>query len=89
MIWLSACGRPCLLAGAAAAAIEYAPRLAQPGAPIIALIRASRVGHARFLQRCFDGLTRQEGDSEAVNEGTRRMAQLRLAYTSAGPSATL
>jgi hypothetical protein len=65
---------------APAAAIEYARRLAQRGVPIIALIRAYRIGHARFLHWCFEELTREEGDSEASNEATRRMADLSFTY---------
>ena len=41
---------------APAAAVEYARRLAQRGVPIIALVRAYRVGHGRFLSRCIDEL---------------------------------
>jgi DNA-binding PucR family transcriptional regulator len=45
------------------AALEYARRLAQRGVPATALVRAYRVGQARFLRHCIDELMRQtEGD---------------------------
>jgi DNA-binding PucR family transcriptional regulator len=65
---------------APSAAIEYARRLAQRGVPIIALIRAYRIGHARFLQWCFEELQRDDGEPEAVSEATRHMAELSFTY---------
>ena len=45
------------------AALEYARRLAQRGVPATDLVRAYRVGQARFLRHCIDELMRQaEGD---------------------------
>jgi PucR C-terminal helix-turn-helix domain/GGDEF-like domain len=41
------------------AALEYARRLAQRDFPVTALIRAYRVGVARFLSHCIDELLRQ------------------------------
>jgi DNA-binding PucR family transcriptional regulator len=62
------------------AAIEYARRLAQRGVPIIALIRAYRIGHARFLEWCFEELTGEDADQQGVSEATQRMAQLSFTY---------
>ena len=41
---------------ALAAAEEYARRLAQRGVPIAALLRAYRIGSARFQDRCLEEL---------------------------------
>jgi DNA-binding PucR family transcriptional regulator len=65
---------------APAAAIEYARRLAQRGVPIVALVRAYRIGHARFLRWCFDELMRQGADPPAHGEATRRMTELSFTY---------
>jgi hypothetical protein len=47
---------------APAAAVEYARRLAQRGMPIVALIRAYRIGHGRFLARCVAELADGPGN---------------------------
>jgi DNA-binding PucR family transcriptional regulator len=47
---------------APAAAVEYARRLAQRGMPIVALIRAYRIGHGRFLASCVAELGDQPGN---------------------------
>jgi hypothetical protein len=44
---------------APAAAIDYARRPAQRRVPMVVLVRAYRIGHARFLQWCFDELLGQ------------------------------
>jgi diguanylate cyclase with GGDEF domain len=63
-----------------AAAIEYARRLAQRGVPIVALVRAYRIGQARFLQWCFDELRNDPADPHVVSEATRRMTELSFTY---------
>ena len=65
---------------APAAAMEYARRLAQRGVPMVALVRAYRIGHARFLQRCFEELADQSADSHATAGATRRMTELSFTY---------
>src|SRR4029079_9660506 len=45
---------------APAAAVEYARRLAQRGVPMVALVRAYRIGQARFLTWCFAELMADE-----------------------------
>jgi DNA-binding PucR family transcriptional regulator len=44
------------------AAIEYARRLAQRGTSMVALIRAYRLGHDRFLVQCIHELAGRRGD---------------------------
>jgi hypothetical protein len=61
---------------APAAALEYARRLAQRGVPLHALVRAYRVGHARFLRWCLDELARQVQDAAAAAAVTDRMLDL-------------
>src|SRR5712691_9050468 len=65
---------------APAAALEYARRLAQRGVPLHALVRAYRVGHARFLRRCLDELARQVQDAAAAAAVTDRMLDLSFRY---------
>jgi sugar diacid utilization regulator len=48
---------------APAAAVEYARRLAQRGVSTIALVRAYRVGHGRFLSRCIEQLASRTTDA--------------------------
>src|SRR6266508_4009490 len=57
---------------APAAAIEYAKRLAQRGVPIVALIRAYRVGHGRFLERCVEEIAVKPTDAELTAAITAR-----------------
>jgi hypothetical protein len=66
--------------GAPAAAVEYARRLAQRGVPIIALIRAYRVGHGRFLSRCIDELGARSQDASLTAAVTSRMADVSFRY---------
>src|SRR4051794_7551469 len=65
---------------APAAAIEYARRLAQRGVPIVALVRAYRIGHARFLHWCFEELANEAADGRIRAEATRRMTELSFTY---------
>jgi hypothetical protein len=65
---------------APAAAIEYARRLAQRGIPMVALVRAYRIGQARFLRWCFDELARQCGEGAELGGATRRLTELSFAY---------
>jgi hypothetical protein len=65
---------------APAAAVEYARRLAQRGVPLAALVRAYRIGHARFLHWCFAELKHDAADAPVVGEATRRMTELSFVY---------
>jgi hypothetical protein len=67
---------------APAEAIAYARRLAQRGVPIVALVRAYRIGHARFLHWCSDELMEvaADGPLAGAGEATRRMLELSFAY---------
>jgi hypothetical protein len=65
---------------APAAAVEYARRLAQRGVPIIALIRAYRIGHGRFLSRCLDELAHRSPDAELAAAVTSRMIEVTFRY---------
>jgi hypothetical protein len=49
---------------APAAAIDYARRLAQQDVPATALIRAYRVGQARFIRRCIEELLVQSSGNQ-------------------------
>src|SRR5437016_3109113 len=57
------------------AALEYARRLAQRGVPATALVRAYRVGQARFLRRCIDELMRQTEGDHAEGRSTHWMVE--------------
>lgn len=61
---------------APAAAVEYARRLAQRGVPLAALVRAYRIGHARFLRWCFEELKHEAADAPVAGEATGRMTEL-------------
>lgn len=61
---------------APAAAVEYARRLAQRGMPIVALIRAYRIGHGRFLARCVAELEGKPVNAAVV----ARMLDLSFRY---------
>jgi DNA-binding PucR family transcriptional regulator len=65
---------------APASAVEYARRLAQRGVPIIALVRAYRVGHGRFLSRCLDELADRSRDADLAAAVTSRMVELTFRY---------
>jgi hypothetical protein len=62
------------------AAAEYARRLAQRGASVIALVRAYRIGHARFLDWCLRELTDQNEDPRLTQAITHRLLQLSFGY---------
>jgi PucR C-terminal helix-turn-helix domain/GGDEF-like domain len=65
---------------APAAAIEYARRLAQRGVPMVALVRAYRIGQARFLRWCFDELGSDAPGAVVRAEATRRMTERSFVY---------
>ena len=73
-------GTPIEDVDAPAAAIEYARRLAQRAVPIVALIRAYRVGHGRFLERCVDEITARGLDAELSSAVTARLVDLSFRY---------
>jgi DNA-binding PucR family transcriptional regulator len=62
------------------AAVEYARRLAQRGITVIALVRAYRIGHARYLYWCLEELIRQEPDREIVSQTTQLMLTMSFDY---------
>lgn len=62
------------------AAAEYARRLAQRDVSVIALVRAYRVGHARFLRECLTELAGQQTPAELTNAITHQMLELSFAY---------
>jgi DNA-binding PucR family transcriptional regulator len=57
------------------AALEYARRLAQRDVPATALIRAYRVGQARFLRHCIDELLRQTSGDHVEGMSTQWMVE--------------
>jgi hypothetical protein len=65
---------------APAAAVEYAKRLAQRGVPIAALVRAYRVGHGRFLQRCLDEIVARSTDAGVASAVTARAVAVSFRY---------
>jgi hypothetical protein len=65
---------------APAAAVEYARRVAQRGIPLHALVRAYRVGHARFLQWCLDEVPQQTDDAAVVRAVIRRLLDQSFGY---------
>ncbi len=65
---------------APAAAVEYARRLAQRGAPLTALLRAYRVGHACFSDRLLTELARQAGDAGMISAATLGMSKIVAGY---------
>jgi DNA-binding PucR family transcriptional regulator len=65
---------------APAAAQEYARRLAQRGVPIAALLRAYRIGAARFQERCLAELGRSTDNASIVTAGGLRIAEVTAAY---------
>jgi hypothetical protein len=50
-----------------AAAEEYARRLAQRGVPVAAMLRAYRIGSARFEDWCLQELGRRSDDATAIS----------------------
>jgi DNA-binding PucR family transcriptional regulator len=65
---------------APAVAIEYARRVAQRGIPLHALIRAYRVGHARFLQWCLDEVPQQTDDAAVARALICRLLEQSFSY---------
>jgi DNA-binding PucR family transcriptional regulator len=65
---------------APAAAEEYARRLAQRGIPLTALLRAYRVGHARFIDWVLNELAHQTGDAEMVSTTALSMSRVVAEY---------
>src|SRR6476620_1111502 len=62
------------------AAVEYARRLAQRGVSTIALIRAYRVGHGRFLSRCVEQLASRTTDAALNAAVTLRLVDVSFPY---------
>jgi DNA-binding PucR family transcriptional regulator len=65
---------------APAAAREYARRLAQRGVPIAALLRAYRIGAARFQYWCLEELGRSTDNAPVISAAGLRIADLTAAY---------
>jgi hypothetical protein len=65
---------------APAAAEEYARRLAQRGVAIAALLRAYRIGSARFQDRCLEELGRRTDDASLVSATGLHIADVTAAY---------
>jgi DNA-binding PucR family transcriptional regulator len=65
---------------APAAAEEYARRLAQRGVPASALLRAYRIGAARFQDRCLEELGRSADNASIVSAAGLRIAAITSAY---------
>jgi DNA-binding PucR family transcriptional regulator len=65
---------------APAAAEEYARRLAQRGVPLSALLRAYRIGSARFEDWCLQELGRRSDHAAVVSAAGLRIAGILAAY---------
>ena len=65
---------------APAAAEEYARRLAQRGAPIAALLRAYRIGSARFVDWCLQELGRRTHEAAMISAAGLRITGITNAY---------
>ncbi len=65
---------------APAAAAEYARRLAQRGVPIAALLRAYRIGSARFQDWCLQELGRRTLDASIISAAGMRIATVTASY---------
>ena len=65
---------------APAAAEEYARRLAQRGAPVAALLRAYRIGSARFADWCLQELGRRSNDAALVSAAGLRISGVTSSY---------
>ena len=65
---------------APAAAEEYARRLAQHGVPASALLRAYRIGSARFQDWCLEELGRSTDNASIVSAAALRIADITSAY---------
>jgi DNA-binding PucR family transcriptional regulator len=65
---------------APAAAEEYARRLAQRGVPIAALLRAYRIGSARFQDWCLQELGRRTDNASIISAAGLRIAAITASY---------
>ncbi len=65
---------------APAAAEEYARRLAQRGVPIAALLRAYRIGSARFQDWCLQELGQRTDNASLVSAAGLRIADVTALY---------
>ena len=65
---------------APAAAVEYARRLAQRGTPLTALLRAYRLGHARFSDWVLRELAQQAGDAYVISAAALGMSGIVAGY---------
>jgi DNA-binding PucR family transcriptional regulator len=65
---------------APAAAVEYARRLAQRGVPLTSLLRAYRLGHARFSDWLLRELARHADDARVISAATLSMSRIVAAY---------
>lgn len=65
---------------APAAAEEYARRLAQRGVPVAALLRAYRIGSARFEDWWLQELGRRSDDAAVISAAGLRIARILAAY---------
>jgi hypothetical protein len=62
------------------AAVEYARRLAQRGSPLTALLRAYRVGHARFADWILTELARQAGSAALMTAAALTVSRVVAGY---------
>ena len=65
---------------APAAAEEYARRLAQRGVPVAALLRAYRIGSARFQDWCLQELGRRTDNASIISAAGLRIAAVTASY---------
>ena len=65
---------------APAAAEEYARRLAQRGVPVAALLRAYRIGSARFQDWCLQELGRRTTNASIISAAGLRIAATTASY---------
>jgi DNA-binding PucR family transcriptional regulator len=65
---------------APAAAVEYARRLAQRGAPLTALLRAYRVGHTCFSDWLLTELAHQVSDAKMIGAATLGISKIVAGY---------
>jgi DNA-binding PucR family transcriptional regulator len=65
---------------APAAAEEYARRLAQRGVPMAALLRAYRIGSARFQDWCLEELGRSTDKASVISAAGLRIAEVTARY---------
>jgi DNA-binding PucR family transcriptional regulator len=66
---------------APAAAVEYARRLAQHGTPLTTLLRAYRLGHARFSDWLLRELARHADDAQVISAATLSISRIVAAYS--------